>query len=874
MKKGKTFGPVEVDHRKSLSLLRATLESTADGVLVVDNLGKITTFNQQFAEMWRIPPQILTSASDEDALNHVLDQLKEPDQFREKVRELYAHPGQESFDTIEFRDGRIFERYSRPQLVEGQTIGRVWSFRDVTEHRRAEEQLRESEERFRLIAENVGDLVAMVDTAGRRIYNSPSYRTLFKGNEIQPNTDSFREIHPDDRDRVKAVFQETVSTGIGQRIEFRFLLKDGIRHIESEGRVIRDAAGTVVKVVVVERDISERKRAEQRERMEHAVTRVLAESETLAEAIPKIVQTICETLSWDCGARWSMDERKKAICCVETWNIPTKAVAEFIAEARKLTFQPTHEGLVRQVWVSGAPHWIPDVSRDEGFGRAGLAAKAGLHGAFAFPILAGNVTLAVLEFFSHEIRNPDPSLLQMVRVIGSQIGQFMARKQAEENLLYVATHDTLTGLPNRYMFNQRFAHALQNAQRYHKSMALLFLDLDRFKFINDTLGHPFGDRLLQEAAGRLRLCLRESDTIARFGGDEFVALIEDFTAPGDVVSVAQKILHAVRWPFMLGGETCHLTASIGISLYPNDGEDLAGLLKNADIAIYRAKEQGKNNYLFYSEEMNDHLSARIAKETRLQGALERNEFILHYEPKVEINSGRITGMEALIRWQHPELGLLPPLEFIGHAETSGLIVPIGAWVLRTACAQNQTLLGRVPAAPLTVSVNLSARQFEDKHLLREIERALAESALKPNCLELEITESMVMRDIQNSKKILDGIKSMGIRLAIDDFGTGYSSLISLKRFPFDCIKIDRSFIQDIPHDPDDVAITQAIIAMAHSLRLKVIAEGVETQEQLDFLTEHGCHEFQGYFFRKPQPAEDFSKLIRENNAATAAAAAG
>jgi diguanylate cyclase (GGDEF)-like protein len=525
------------------------------------------------------------------------------------------------------------------------------------------------------------------------------------------------------------------------------------------------------------------------------------------------------------------------------------------------------------VWVSGTPHWIPDVSRDEGFQRAQLATKAGLHGAFAFPVLAGNVTLAVLEFFSREIRNPDPSLLQMVRVIGSQIGQFMARKQAEENLLYVATHDTLTGLPNRYMFNQRFAHALNNAQRYSKTMALLFLDLDRFKFINDTLGHPFGDRLLQEAAGRLRMCLRESDTIARFGGDEFVALIEDFSEPGDVVSVAQKILHALRWPFMLEGETCHLTASIGISLYPNDGADFAGLLKNADIATYRAKEQGKNNYLFYSGEMNDHLSARIAKETRLQGALERNEFILHYEPKVEINTGRITGMEALIRWQHPELGLLPPLEFIGHAEDSGLIVPIGAWVLRIGCAYNQTLQSRV-ATPLTVSVNLSARQFEDKHLLREIERALSESALKPNCLELEITESMFMRDTTSSKKILDGIKSMGIRLAIDDFGTGYSSLASIKRFPFDCIKIDRSFIKDIPQDPDDVAITQAIIAMAHSLRLKVIAEGVETQEQLDFLTEHGCHEFQGHFFRKPQAAEDFSKLLRDNAGAMAAVATG
>src|SRR5207244_4122550 len=413
------------------------------------------------------------------------------------------------------------------------------------------------------LAANVGDLVAMVDTEGRRIYNSPSYRTVFKDGEIQPDTDSFREIHPEDRERVKANFRETVETGVGRRTEFRFVLKDGgIRYIESEGRVIRDAAGKVTK------------------------------------------------------------------------------------------------------GVSGTPHWIPDVSRDEGFQRQQLAARAGLHGAFAFPVLAGNVTLAVLEFFSREIRNPDPSLLQMVRVIGSQIGQFMARKQAEENLLYVATHDTLTGLPNRYMFNQRFAHALNNAQRYRKTMALLFLDLDRFKFINDTLGHPFGDRLLQEAAARLRMCLRESDTIARFGGDEFVALIEDFAEPSDVVSVAQKILHALRWPFMLEGETCHLTASIGVSLYPNDGADFANLLKNADIATYRAKEQGKNNYLFYSGEMNDHLSARIAKETRLHGALVRNEFILHYEPKVEINTGRITGMEALIRWQHPDLGLLPPVEVI------------------------------------------------------------------------------------------------------------------------------------------------------------------------------------------------------------------
>ena len=408
------------------------------------------------------------------------------------------------------------------------------------------------------------------------------------------------------------------------------------------------------------------------------------------------------------------------------------------------------------------------------------------------------------------------------------------------------------------MFNQRLTQALARAQRFSKMAAVLFIDLDRFKVINDTLGHDAGDRLLKQLAERLRECMREADTVGRQGGDEFVVLIEDVADPAQVADVGQKILDTVARPFLINGQEFHVTASIGISIYPDDGHDQQALLKNADIAMYRAKEQGKNNQQFYSVQMNQHSCERLALETSLRRAVERNEFLLHYQPKVDMRSGRITGVEALVRWQHPDIGMVPPAQFIPLAEETGLIASIGEWVLRTACAEAQSWVAR-GLPPIGVAVNLSARQFARDELAAAIMRILRETGLDPQLLELEITESTVMHNADRAAGVLQQLKQLGVRVAIDDFGTGYSSLSYLKRFPISSVKIDRSFVLDLPGDKDDAAITQAVISMAHSLRLRVIAEGVETSEQYRFLEEHHCDEMQGHYFSKPV---DTAALVR------------
>ncbi len=434
-------------------------------------------------------------------------------------------------------------------------------------------------------------------------------------------------------------------------------------------------------------------------------------------------------------------------------------------------------------------------------------------------------------------------------------------RQAEEKIRRLAHFDELTSLPNRTMFMHTLQRALSLAQRRNKSFALFFIDLDRFKNINDSLGHEAGDILLQDVAQRLRTHLRESDTVARLGGDEFVVLVEDCADARELDAIAQNILNAVGRPYILSGQEYHVTGSIGISTYPTDGKDPAALLKNADIAMYLAKDRGKNNFQFYSPQQNAHSFERLALESALRHALERAEFLLHFQPKVDIVGGHIVGVEALLRWNHPDLQMVMPSQFISLAEETGLIVPIGRWVLRTACAQSAAWQ-REGLPPLRIAVNLSARQFAHDGLLQDIADILEETRLPPGGLEVEITESMVMQNPERAVTTLTRLREMGISVSIDDFGTGYSSLGYLKRFPVDNVKVDRSFIKDLPHDQDDAAITRAVIAMAQSLRMRVIAEGVETREQLNFLREHGCDECQGYYLSRPLPAAEFALLLR------------
>ncbi|MCX7184981.1 MAG: EAL domain-containing protein [Nitrosospira sp.] len=593
-------------------------------------------------------------------------------------------------------DGTVFyaQLHCMHQRIDvGNSVIRI-VLSDITERKLVEEKHREQEEFFRMITENVDDFIAVLDLEGRRLYNNPSYARLFGDTEALKGTDSFAEIYPDDRERIKQAFRETVQSGTGRRMEFRLALANGdIRYMESNSGLIKNSQGEASYVVVVSHDITE-------------------------------------------------------------------------------------------------------------------------------------------------------------------------RKQTEQRIVEMATHDVLTGLPNRTLFRDRITQALAHDRRSQEQAAVLFIDLDHFKVINDSLGHDVGDSLLKEVALRLTTTVRNEDTVARQGGDEFIVLLPNIAGAFNAEAVAQKILDVLIEPFQISGKELHIGASIGIALFPSDGDDVEALLRNSDIAMYYAKESGRNSYHFFAPEMNKLTLERHLLGIDLRHALERNELLLHFQPVIDMPDGKLTGIEVLLRWQHPEQGLIPPSTFIPLAEETGMIVSIGEWVLRQSCLQIKGWQGLGYEVP-KLAINISARQFRHKMLVVDIARILADTGVDGRCLTLEITESMLVENIEKTAEMLRQLNTMGLEISVDDFGTGYSSLSYLKRYPIDTLKIDRSFVRDIATDPNDVAIIKAIIAMARSLKIEVIAEGVETEEQLVFLSRQGCKRYQGYYFSKPLSAAEIECNLLE-----------
>jgi diguanylate cyclase (GGDEF)-like protein/PAS domain S-box-containing protein len=428
---------------------------------------------------------------------------------------------------------------------------------------------------------------------------------------------------------------------------------------------------------------------------------------------------------------------------------------------------------------------------------------------------------------------------------------------------YLAQHDSLTDLPNRVLLNDRLNQAIALARRHRQRLAVLFLDVDRFKHVNDSLGHDIGDRLLQSVAQRLLACVRTSDTVSRQGGDEFVILLSEVTQAQDAALSAQKILLALSPPHSIDQHNLHLTVSIGIVIYPDDGTDSETLMKHADFAMYHAKDRGRNNYQFFEADMNTRALERQSLENSLRHAIERQDFVLHYQPKMDLRAHAIVGVEALIRWHHPQRGLVPPAQFVPIAEECGLIVPMGRWVLREACRQARAWEG-AGLPPICVSINISAVELRDKDFVAGVREILTETGLAPGYLELELTETFLLQDSQSTATVLQALKEIGVHLALDDFGTGFSSLSHLKRFPMDTLKIDQSFVRNVTTDAGDAGIVSAVISMGRSLHMQVVAEGVETWEQLAFLQEQSCPEGQGYYFSQPLAAEEFTQLLRSS----------
>jgi diguanylate cyclase (GGDEF)-like protein/PAS domain S-box-containing protein len=827
--------------KETISLLSATLDATADGLLITDVSRKITKYNRKLLKLLRVPASLARHNDDIALTAFCSEQVKDPVEFTGRILHLYSHPDEESFDILEFKDGRVFERYSKP-LKLGKTItGRVWSFRDISIWSRAEKAFQESEEQFRMILNSTAEAIYGIDIIGNCTFCNSSFlrQMRFEREEDLLGRNMHDLIHykkvdgtpyPQEECRGYLVTWKGEGVHVDDEVFWR---SDGSSfYVEYWSYPIK-RGDEIIGTVVTFLDISDRKRIENALRESEAKYRALFTKMLNGFSYHKIV----------------LDEK----------GLPVDYI-----------FLEVNDSFER----------LTGLDRKDILGKRATEILPGLRGSdFDWIRVYGEVALTCKEIRFEQFSS-DFDRWFAVSAYCTEKGYFGAilediteRKRMEQAIKEQAYLDTLTGLPNRMLFMEHLNLAINQARRNEQVLAVLFLDLDRFKPINDAFGHATGDQVLKQVASRLKSCVRDTDMVTRIGGDEFSILLPNVDQIEDISKVTEKIISTVNKPYMLNEHELHISASVGISTYPDDSIRPEILLRNADIAMYHAKGQGSGNYQFYSPVMKARTIERMRFESSLRKALDRKEIMVYFQPQIDILTGELVCAEALVRWQHPEFGLLAPVQFIPLAENTGLINSIGEYVLHTACEQKKAWQ-RAGYPSFCVAVNLSVHEFQSPLIVERILGTLKNTGLEPHFLELEITEGTAMRDIALSSEKMEQLSETGIRFSLDDFGTGYSSLSYLKKFPIRKLKIDRSFISGLKENTDDRAIVHAVIALAHSLELSVVAEGVETDEQMSFLRSCRCDQMQGFLYSKPLPAEDFQKMIPGARAVPAAGIQG
>jgi diguanylate cyclase (GGDEF)-like protein/PAS domain S-box-containing protein len=796
------------------TFLEALLDCSPDGILVVGKEGKKLLQNRRLAELWGIPPEIANQPDDARQLAFVRSRLRNPEPFMQKVVELYENTEQTSQDEIELIDGMILDRYSSPvRDTQGNYYGRIWHFADVTEMRQTQKALQQKEFYQSALLDNFPFIVWLKDTESRYMAINQVFSDQIKVdiNDVIGKTDF--DIFPHDlAEKYRLDDQQVMNSGLKKNVEETIGRGGEQVWVETYKAPLKDEQNRMLGTVGFARDISERKQAE----------------ETL-----KLAALVFENSS-------------EAMLVTDADNIILNVNAAFM----RMT------GYSREEVIGKDPKILGSGEQSPAFYQAmwqSINATGSWHGEIRNKRKSGEIYIEeiVINTIFDNFGRPQRRV--------ALFSDITHRKQTEEQIWQQANFDPLTGLPNRSLLRERMGVEIKKAQRTKRRFAVLFIDLDRFKEVNDTLGHEIGDELLQQAAQRLLACVRSTDTVARLGGDEFTVILEDLDTVESPERVVKQLVEQLSLPFTLQHEQVYVSASIGVTLYPDDAQTLTQLLKNADQAMYAAKNSGRNCYSFFTPSMQANLIARAAMMHDLRSALGKQEFKLVYQPIVELTSGKVYKAEALIRWQHPERGLVSPAVFVPLAEDSGLINDIGDWVFHTAA--QQVAMWRQSLHPeFQISINKSPIQFLDvNHQPADWILHLHNTGLPGQAIVVEITEGLLLEASEKTAEHLLVFRDAGVQVAIDDFGTGYSALSYLNKFDIDYLKIDQSFVRNLNAESSDFVLCEAIIVMAHKLGLKVIAEGVETDMQRDLLASINCDFGQGYLFARPMSAEDFTE---------------